>query len=314
MAAGTITLTNNSTAVTGTGTAFASDLSDNDFVVSVVGGVTYTLGVKSVESDTALTLTTAYNGPSTSDAAWSAVANQTLVGITAQVAADVAKAIRGLNLDKANWQQFYSADGNITVNLPDNTSVGGPSWPAMQQTISNGINGRAASGANSDITSLTGLTTALSIEQGGTGKTSAADAIIALGGLPVSGGTMKGVLDWISAAILQTSLGNSGFTAIDTNGSQASITINTSIGTFTIKFGSTVVTANVAGEGTISYSSAFTTRADTVMIMNGDNGHNTSDGTIYGINFNQSRTAGFDYHAVNRANAMMRINFIAIGR
>lgn len=75
-----------------------------------------------------------------------------------------------------------------------------------------------------------------------------------------------------------------------------------------------VVIANAAGEGTISYSSAFTTRADTVMIMNGDNGHNTSDGTIYGINFNQSRTAGFDYHAVNRANAMMRINFIATGR
>ncbi|EOS96127.1 hypothetical protein LU631_19255 [Erwinia tracheiphila] len=62
----------------------------------------------------------------------------------------------------------------------------------MQQTISNGIKGRAASGANSDITSLTGLTTALSIEQGGTGKTSTADAITAQGGLPVSGGTMKG--------------------------------------------------------------------------------------------------------------------------
>ncbi len=40
---------------------------------------------------------------------------------------------------------------------------------------------RAASGANSDITSLSGLTTALSIAQGGTGATSAAGAVTALG-------------------------------------------------------------------------------------------------------------------------------------
>ena len=39
----------------------------------------------------------------------------------------------------------------------------------------------AALGANSDITSLSGLTTALSIAQGGTGSTSAADALSALG-------------------------------------------------------------------------------------------------------------------------------------
>jgi hypothetical protein len=41
--------------------------------------------------------------------------------------------------------------------------------------------GAAASGANSDITSLTGLTTALSIAQGGTGANTAADARTALG-------------------------------------------------------------------------------------------------------------------------------------
>ena len=41
--------------------------------------------------------------------------------------------------------------------------------------------GAAASGANSDITSLTGLTTPLSIAQGGTGSTTAATARTALG-------------------------------------------------------------------------------------------------------------------------------------
>ncbi|MBV4366307.1 tail fiber domain-containing protein [Erwinia phyllosphaerae] len=181
MAAGKIIFINNSTAVTGTETGFKSDLTANDFIVTVIGGVTYTLGVKSVESDTALTLNTAFSGPTTSGVAWSAVANQALVGITAQLAADVAKAIRGLNLDKANWQGFYTATGDITINLPDGAQITGPSWPAMQKTLNGGISGRAASGVNSDITELTGLKTALSVEQGGTGATTEEDARTNLG-------------------------------------------------------------------------------------------------------------------------------------
>jgi len=50
---------------------------------------------------------------------------------------------------------------------------------------SSGITGAAASGANADITSLTGLTTALSIAQGGTSATTAAAARAALGGLGI---------------------------------------------------------------------------------------------------------------------------------
>jgi len=136
MPAGTIALTNNSTAVTGSGTNFSSELKANDFLVAIVGGVTYTLGVQSVNSATSVTLTTAYNGPTTSGLAWTAVPNAALVGITAQVAADVAKAIRGLNLDKANWQQVYSASGNITVTLPDGTQYSGPSWKSLATSLS----------------------------------------------------------------------------------------------------------------------------------------------------------------------------------
>lgn len=136
MPAGTIALTNNSAAVTGTGTSFTSELKANDFVVVVIGGVTYTLGVKSVESATALTLITAYGGATTSGLSWTPVPNATLVGITAQVAADVAKAIRGLNLDKANWQQVFTGTGNVTVNLPDGTSFTGPAWNGIASDIS----------------------------------------------------------------------------------------------------------------------------------------------------------------------------------
>lgn len=128
MSAGTIALTNNSANVTGTGTAFTTDLKAGDFVVVIIGGVTYTLGVKAITSATALTLVTAYGGPNATGNAWTAVPNATLVGITSQVAADVAKAIRGLNLDKANWQQVFSGTGNITVTLPDGSTYTGPSW------------------------------------------------------------------------------------------------------------------------------------------------------------------------------------------
>ncbi|MBP2197235.1 tail fiber domain-containing protein [Pantoea cypripedii] len=176
MPAGTITLTNNSATVSGSGTALASELNANDFLVAIVGGVTYTLGVKSVESATSLTLITAYGGPTSSGLAWTAVPNAALVGITAQVAADVAKAIRGLNLDKANWQQIFTGTGNVTVTLPDGTTYTGPAWNGITTTLA----GKAAKGANSDITSLTGLTTALSIAQGGTGAKTASDAWVAL--------------------------------------------------------------------------------------------------------------------------------------
>ncbi|MBZ6385549.1 MULTISPECIES: tail fiber domain-containing protein [Pantoea] len=128
MSAGSISLTNNSTAITGLGTNFTSDLKANDFIVAVIGGITYTLGVQSVNSATGVTLITAYGGPTASGIAWTAVPNGTLVGITAQVAADVAKAIRGLNLDKANWQQIFSGTGNVTVTLPDGSQYTGPAW------------------------------------------------------------------------------------------------------------------------------------------------------------------------------------------
>lgn len=135
MSAGTIALTNNSANVTGTGTAFTTELKGNDFIVVIVGGVTYTLGVKATTSATALTLITPYNGPTATGNAWTAVPNATLVGITAQVAADVAKAIRGLNLDKANWQQVFSGTGNITVTLPDGSTYTGPAWNNISATL-----------------------------------------------------------------------------------------------------------------------------------------------------------------------------------
>jgi len=163
MSAGTITLTNGSAIVGGSGTSFATELSAGDFIVSTVGGVDYTLPVKSVESNAQLTLVSNFTGPTQSGAAWSAVPRVALNMVTAALVAQSAEALRGLNYDKQNWQQVYSAAGNITVKLPDGTTFTGPSWKYLSDNMATKSGG------------------AVPVNQGGTGSTSASGARTNLG-------------------------------------------------------------------------------------------------------------------------------------
>ena len=135
MSAGTLTLTNNSAAVAGSGTAFTTEVAAGDFIVVTVGGIPYTLPVKSVESGTGLTLVSNFTGPTQSGAAWSAVPRVALNMVTAALVAQSAEALRGLNYDKQNWQQVYSAAGSITVKLPDGTTFTGPSWKYLSDNV-----------------------------------------------------------------------------------------------------------------------------------------------------------------------------------
>lgn len=177
MSAGTITLTNGSAIVGGSGTSFTTELAAGDFIVSTVGGVPYTLPVKTVDSGTQLTLVSNFTGPTQSGAAWSAVPRVALNMVTAALVAQSAEALRGLNYDKQNWQRIFTGTGDVPVILPDGTTWTGPAW----NSITTSLSGKAAKGENSDITSLSGLTTALSVAQGGTGSTTALDARTNLG-------------------------------------------------------------------------------------------------------------------------------------
>ena len=190
MSAGTLTLTNNSAQVSGAGTSFSTELAAGDFIVVTVGGVPYTLPVKTVESNAGLTLVSNFTGPTQSGAAWSAVPRVALNMVTAALVTQSAEALRGLNYDKQNWQQVFSGTGTITVRLPDGTTFSGPAWNSITTTL----NQKASKGVNGDITSLTGLTTPLSVTQGGTGGSSPA--------------TARASLELTSAAT--TSIGNSG--------------------------------------------------------------------------------------------------------
>ncbi|EMP5044609.1 tail fiber domain-containing protein [Citrobacter freundii] len=135
MSAGTLTLTNNSAAVAGSGTAFTTEVAAGDFIVVTVGGVPYTLPVKSVESGTALTLVSNFTGPTQSGAAWSAVPRVALNMVTAALVAQSAEALRGLNYDKQNWQQFFTADGDVTITLPDTSQTTGPSAKKLINSV-----------------------------------------------------------------------------------------------------------------------------------------------------------------------------------
>ncbi|MGK0703660.1 phage tail protein [Yokenella regensburgei] len=188
MSAGTLTLTNNSASVTGQGTTFSTELAAGDFILVTVGGIPYTLPIKSVDGDAALTLVSNFTGPTQASAAWSAIPRLALNMVTAALVAQSAEALRGLNYDKQNWQQLFSGTGDVTVKLPDGSSFTGPAWGGITTTL-NGINqslsgkadktdlnSYAKNGANSDITSLTGITTPLSVQQGGIGANNAGGA------------------------------------------------------------------------------------------------------------------------------------------
>ena len=163
MSAGTITLTNGSAIVGGAGTSFATELAAGDFIVSTVGGVPYTLPVKTVDSNTQVTLVSNFTGPTQSGAAWSAIPRVALNMVTAALVAQSAEALRGLNYDKQNWQQVYSAAGNITVKLPDGTTFTGPSWKYLSDNMATKSGG------------------AVPVNQGGTGSTTESGARTNLG-------------------------------------------------------------------------------------------------------------------------------------
>ena len=163
MSAGTLTLTNNSALVTGSDTTFSTEIAAGDFIVVTVGGIPYTLPVKSVESGTALTLVSNFTGPTQSGAAWSAVPRVALNMVTAAMVVQNTQALLGLNYDKQNWQQVFSAPGMITVKLPDGSSFPGPSWKYLADNMATKSNG------------------AVPVNQGGTGSTTSSGARTSLG-------------------------------------------------------------------------------------------------------------------------------------
>lgn len=189
-ATGNITLTQNSTSVTGSGTSFTTQLSVGGFIVATVGGTAYTLGIKSIESNTALTAQIAYKGPTTGGLAFDYVALATLNLITSAMAAQVNEAIRANNLDRDNWQQIYTGTGNITVRMPDGRSWTGPAWNTLTQSLDS----KASKSSNlADLTNIPAARDNLGVGYGTTAGTVAQGNDARLNTIEgKSGGTING--------------------------------------------------------------------------------------------------------------------------
>ncbi|WP_368300664.1 hypothetical protein [Kluyvera sichuanensis] len=135
MSAGTLKLTNGSTAVTGTGTAFTTDLTAADFIIATVGGTVHSLAVDSVTSDTALVLSLPFTGPTTTGVAWQAVPRKTMLRVTAELNKQVTEALRVANENAINWQAVFSSPDIVTVLLPDGTTLNGYSWRKINDLL-----------------------------------------------------------------------------------------------------------------------------------------------------------------------------------
>ncbi|PMV79486.1 MULTISPECIES: hypothetical protein [unclassified Pseudomonas] len=201
--AGTVSVTLNSNAVIGTGTAFIANSRVGDAFRGPDGGW---YEVSNIASDTAMSISPPYQGATNATGIFALAPMQGYVK-------DSADALRALVNTYGAKLAALGTTGNYDVLPPSKGGTGITDLAPFAQGLLNDIDAAGArstlvaakSGANADITSLSGLSTALSIAQGGTGNTTGtatkltAEAI--LGSVSQSGGTPTGALmEYVSNA------------------------------------------------------------------------------------------------------------------
>lgn len=134
MAAGTLSVTNNSKAVVGVGTTFTA-FKAGDFLTLVVGQVPYTVAIASIESATALTLVLPFDGPTATGLAWDGVKRDTMSLATMGVTVQAQKALRMLIADENNWRAIFGEEEEISVTLPNGQVVQGMSWGYLSKLL-----------------------------------------------------------------------------------------------------------------------------------------------------------------------------------
>ncbi|QXV79476.1 lateral tail fiber protein [Escherichia phage GeorgBuechner] len=136
MAAGTLSVTNNSKAVVGVGTTFTA-FKAGDFLSLVVGQVPYTVAIASIESATALTLVLPFDGPTATGLAWDGINRDTMSLATMGVTVQAQKALRLMIADENNWRAIFGDAEEITVTLPNGQVMQGMSWGYLSELLKN---------------------------------------------------------------------------------------------------------------------------------------------------------------------------------
>lgn len=176
---GTVAVTNGSTTVVGTNADFAANAKNGDAFVGP-DGANYEIG--NVASATVISIIPAYKGPTASGVAYAIMPVQGYPKALADAFSEINR----------QWGATLSAlgtTGNYDVLPTQKGGTGITDLSIFMQGLLNDADdgaarqtlGAAKSGANNDITSLTGLTTALPVSLGGTGGKTQAAARTGLG-------------------------------------------------------------------------------------------------------------------------------------
>jgi len=137
MAEGTINLVNNSTALTGVGTDFASKVTPGDFIYVEIATVPYTLPVDIVNSDSSITLLRKFSGPTTSDLVWVHIPRRAQNAVYSALVDQVSQALLQALTNEDNWQKLLTEDGEVTITRPDGSTYTGPSWMYILGSVLN---------------------------------------------------------------------------------------------------------------------------------------------------------------------------------
>ena len=154
----------------------------------------------------------------------------------------------------------------ITVKNSIGTGIAVPAGKSMflYNTGSNVVNavtyitGYAASGANSDITSLSGLTTPLSVGQGGTGATTLAGANIAV---TTAANTFTNLQNFTGTSAILSSKFTNGLEKVTVSATAATGTINYDVTTQSVLY----YTSNASANWTVNFRASSGTSLDTAM-------------------------------------------------
>gem|GEM_PF-406811 len=164
---GTIAINGNT--LTGTGTNFtaAGSLIRVGCTLVTLANPVQVFQITAINSATQLTVTPAANPAIAAGTAYSILLSDSLS--VDGLAQNIAETLTLYQRNMSGFADVMNASGDVTITI-NGAAVTVPGQKSL-----------AKKGANSDITSLSGLTTALSIAQGGTGAKTAADALTALG-------------------------------------------------------------------------------------------------------------------------------------
>lgn len=187
---GTIAISGNT--LTGTGTNFtaAGSLIRNGCTVIAMTSPVQVFQITTIGSATSLTVTPAASPAIPAGTKYAILLSDSLS--VDGLAQDIAETFTMYQRYMSGFADVMNGTSDVTITI-NGVAVTVPGQKSL-----------AKKGANSDITSLSGLTTALSISQGGTGAKTAADARTALGlGTAATANIATGVMDQTAGALVR---------------------------------------------------------------------------------------------------------------